>query len=280
MATMLGAEHIIPVIGPLSTSLDGVKMFMKTLIAAKPWLTESSSLPFPWDDTTNHLTTRGSTTKLKIAVMWDDGIVKPHPPIIRAMREIAEKLKQVEGVEVVDWKPYKHDLAWEIIGGLYFADGAQEETEALDASGEPWLPLTNFIIKENPLVKRLEISELWERTIKREQYKRAYAKLWNETATGVNEDGEPEGMVDVILCPVGPGTAPPLETAKYWCYTSQWNLLDYPALVFPVTKVDPSVDVAEEGYKPKNEKDEYNYKLCKLRLIEGWKNRLGLTSTR
>ena len=35
-ATMLGQEHIVPVIGPLSTSLAGLKLFMKTLIAAQP----------------------------------------------------------------------------------------------------------------------------------------------------------------------------------------------------------------------------------------------------
>ena len=68
-------------------------------------------------------------------------------------------------------------------------------------------------------------------------------------------------MVDVILCPVGPGAAPPLDSAKYWAYTSQWNILDYPALVFPVTKVDTAVDSVDEAYKPMNEKDEYNYQL-------------------
>lgn len=68
-------------------------------------------------------------------------------------------------------------------------------------------------------------------------------------------------MVDVILCPVGPGAAPPLDCARYWGYTSQWNILDYPALVFPVTKVDTAVDKIDESYKPRNEKDEYNHQL-------------------
>ena len=68
-------------------------------------------------------------------------------------------------------------------------------------------------------------------------------------------------MVDVILCPVGPGPAPRLGNSRYWPYTSQWNLLDYPALVFPVTKVDPSKDVKDEGYTPMNEKDKYNHDL-------------------
>ena len=82
--------------------------------------------------------------------------------------------------------------------------------------------------------------------------------------------GIPTGMVDVILCPVGPGAAPSLQTAKYWAYTAQWNLLDYPSMAFPVTKVKPEIDHKEKGYKPMNAQDEYNYKLCKYPLPNGY----------
>ena len=260
-ATMLGQEQIVAVIGPMSTSLEGVKLFMKTVIAAKPWLVESSLIPFPWRDQETYLG-KNPGTKLKVGIIWDDGIVKPHPPVIRALKEIVNKLKEVRGVEVVNWKPYKHDEAWEIIASLYFCDGANEEKEAIEASGEPWRPLSEFIIKENPHVKHHSVADLWDWTMRREKYRRAYAKVWNNTAAGTGENGVLEGTVDVILCPVGPGAAPPIGQAKYWCYTSQWNLLDYPALVFPVSKVDSKVDVIEKDYKPMNAKDEFNYKLC------------------
>ena len=265
-ATMLGSEHIVPVIGPLSTSLDGVKIVMKTLIDAKPWLTEASLLPFPWRDDVNHLSStsaNSSATKLKVGVLWDDGVVKPHPPVQRALKEVVRKLEEQIDVEIVDWIPYNHDLAWEIIASLYFCDGAKEETEAIEASGEPWRPLSTFIIKENPHVKHHSIEDVWGWTAKREEYRRAYAKVWNETATGTASDGSPKGAVDVILCPVGPGAAPPLNHARYWGYTAQWNLLDYPALVFPVTKVNQELDPVDAGYKPMNEKDEWNHKLCR-----------------
>jgi amidase len=49
-ATMLGQEQIVPVVGPLSTSLEGIKIFMKTLIDQKPWLYEPSLVPMPWKD--------------------------------------------------------------------------------------------------------------------------------------------------------------------------------------------------------------------------------------
>jgi amidase len=99
-------------------------------------------------------------------------------------------------------------------------------------------PLTQFIIDENPHVKEHTISELWDWIGKRDQYRQGYAELWNSTATGRDELGFPTGLVDVILCPVGPGPAPPLNSARYWGYTAQWNILDYPALTFPVSSVE------------------------------------------
>ncbi|KAL8995184.1 MAG: hypothetical protein Q9169_005043 [Polycauliona sp. 2 TL-2023] len=258
--TMLNEEQIVAVIGPLSTSLEGIKLFMKTIISAKPWITEPSCLPMPWKDMElEKAIDRGR--KLRVAVLWSDDVVKPHPPITRALKEVVQKLKNVSTVEVVRWKPYKHDEAWEIIASIYFADGAREEVDAINSSGEPWRPLTKFILQENPYVKHLSVEELWYWTGRREDYRRRYAQLWNETATSTGPDGEPADMVDVILAPVGPGAAPPLDNAKYWCYTSQWNLLDYPALVFPVSKVDPDIDRVEEGYEPMNEKDAFNYGL-------------------
>lgn len=261
--TMLSEEQILAVIGPLSTSLGGIKLFMKTVLTAKPWLIEPSCIPIPWRDHESHLPI-SRNKKLRIAVLWSDGIVKPHPPITRALTEVVTKLRNIPEIEVTTWQPYNHDEAWEIIATLYFADGGEEETEAIEASGEPWRPLSKFIIQENPHVRHLSIEEAWYWTSRREQYRRAYAKLWNATATSMGPNGELEGMIDVILAPVGPGAAPPLDQSRYWGYTSQWNLLDYPALVFPVSRVDPDVDHVEEGYVPLNERDEFNYRLCEL----------------
>ncbi len=111
---MLGEEQIVPVIGPLSTSLEGIKLFLKTVIGGKPWLMEPSVLPIPWKDGKSVLQ-KGNGKKLKVGVIWSDEIVNPHPPVQRALREVVNKLKGVDGVEIVDWKPYKHDLAWAII---------------------------------------------------------------------------------------------------------------------------------------------------------------------
>src|SRR4051812_39511154 len=109
------------------------------------------------------------------------------------------------------------------------------------------------------------MQELWYWQEEREAYRVEYAKMWNETATGRNsETGELEGVMDAILCPVGPGVAPLQNTERYWGYTSQWNLLDYPASVFPVSKVDAGVDAVEKGYKPMNDVDRENWNLCEF----------------
>lgn len=269
-ATMLGSEHILPVIGPMTTSLGGVKLFMKTLIEAEPWVREPSLVPLRWKTEAQFPVTKGGGKRMRVGVLTDDGVVRPHRPVLRALEALAEGLRRVEGVEVVPFTPYKHDEAWTIISSLYFADGGAEEKAAIAASGEPWRPLSKFILTENPNVKRLSIEEVWDLTIRREAYRDEYAKHWEESG------------IDVLLCPVGPGAAPPLECARYWGwvepflggraetllmvsnrYTSQWNLLDYPSLVAPVSKV-LSTDVADADYVPRNEQDRYNHQLCKF----------------
>lgn len=92
----------------------------------------------------------------------------------------------------------------------------------------------------------------------RDDYRAAYAAHWSSTASQGGEDGQ---EVDVILCPPTPGVAPLHETARYWPYSAHWNLLDYPAVVFPVTFVDPKKDAREEGYTPMGDKDRFNYEL-------------------
>ena len=63
--------------------------------------------------------------------------------------------------------------------------------------------------------------------------------------------------MEVILCPTGPHAAPPHGTSYYWGYNAIWNLLDYPSIVFPVTRVDPEEDVKETEYTPRNNMDKW-----------------------
>ena len=54
---------------------------------------------------------------------------------------------------------------------------------------------------------------------------------------------------------------------RYIFYTGLGNLCDLSAAVFPVTKVDPAVDVQALPHAFHSELDERIYNLCKLALL-------------
>lgn len=57
---------------------------------------------------------------------------------------------------------------------------------------------------------------------------------------------------------MSPGASQKLNTSRWWGYTSQWNVLDYPSVVFPVSEVDVERDVKPQ-YTPRNDTDKYNW---------------------
>lgn len=262
-STPPGADPIPTVIGPLSTSISGIKLFMQTILSSKPWLCEPALFPLPWNSSI--LVTPTADHPLTIAIMWHDNVVRPHPPVTRALRNVASLLQTITDISIVDWKPHLHDEAWAITSSLYFTDGGASDAAVMAETGEPWRPLTKWMIKENPCVKALSREELEYWQEEREVYRQEYAEVWNSTATARDKKTtEMTGMADVILCPAGPGVATRHNTAKYWSYTSQWNLLDYPAVVFPVGKVDVELDAAESDYEPMNDIDRENWELCEF----------------
>jgi amidase len=240
---MAGADTVETVLGPLSTSLDGLGIFMKAIVDSEPWLTEPALIPMPW-----RAYNVPQDRPLRIGVLWHDGVVRPHPPVTRALNLVTERLNET-GIEVVEFPPYLHDEAWAILSSLYYPDGGEADSEDISKSGEPWRPLSKWIIKDNPCVKKLTVGELAYWYEEREAYRKEYALHWNKYG------------IDALLCPVGPGVAPRHKTAKYWSYTSQWNLLDYPGVVFPVCKVDKHIDNWENNDQSLSGHDDDNRKL-------------------
>ncbi|KAL3473085.1 amidase [Aspergillus californicus] len=243
-----GRDSILATPGPIAQSREAIHLFMQTILDGEPWRMDPSLVNKPW-------TRQKLDGPLKVAIEWHDGVVKPHPPVIRAMQEVAQACRDA-GMEVVDWDPLDHEKGWDITSALYYPDGGASTKSLLASEGEPALPLTDFIIDEQPTVKPLTMHEYWKLCVEREQYRSDYAAHWNKTAHSGNGK-----EVDAIICPTTPGAAPLHGTSRYWPYTSQWNLLDYPTAVFPVTFVDPELDKVEEGFVPMSEKDKYNHML-------------------
>jgi len=51
--------------------------------------------------------------------------------------------------------------------------------------------------------------------------------------------------------------------------TAHWNLLDYPGVVFPVTKVDSQLDPVETDYVPKNGQDAFVHDMYSPEIFAG-----------
>lgn len=238
----MGSESILSVTGPLTRSLATLELLMKTVVSAQPWKVDPSLTSIEWKQNIDKKSYRIGILKL-------DGVVNPQPPITRALEEMQKKLGSLANVEVFEYEPFDHSKAWDIISTLYFEDGGDDTKKTLKATGEPMCTQTEWILKP---AKRLAIEEMWKWNSAKQKYRKDYLKYWMEFN---NPNGDKP--MDALIAPVFPGPAAKHRTTKYWGYTAQWNLLDYPVLVFPVTKVDVEKDTPVGDYKALNDIDQY-----------------------
>ncbi|KAJ5791464.1 uncharacterized protein N7518_008475 [Penicillium psychrosexuale] len=232
-----GQETIRGVVGPLaSCSIEDLELFQRAALEQEPWNIETSLMPVAWKTV---LPTRDMT----VAIMWDDGCVRPHPPITRALRHAKEKLVAA-GVNVVDWEPYKHQHGWEVIRALYYPEAGSKQREVLAESGEPARPLTDWALSYSRSMP-LSHPEAWALQEQRDIYRDEYHALLNRRG------------VDFILSPTYPAAAAVMGESQYWNYTAIWNLVDLPSVVFPSgIFVDPKVDMLTEQDKEYVHRDE------------------------
>ncbi|KAG6330360.1 hypothetical protein ID866_8729 [Astraeus odoratus] len=83
--SMEGQDSILSVLGPLTSSIGGLKAFMEAVIKARPWLKDPLAVRKHWNEEEYRLGDHGHGKNLCFAIMWDDGLVTPHPPITRAL---------------------------------------------------------------------------------------------------------------------------------------------------------------------------------------------------
>jgi amidase len=81
------------VLGPLSSSITGIKLFLRTVMDAKPWTLDPQVINKGWDEDAYQLDERGGRDgRLCFGILWDDGQVRPHPPVLRGLRMVKEAL--------------------------------------------------------------------------------------------------------------------------------------------------------------------------------------------
>lgn len=73
MNALEGQESISSVLGPMSNSLSGIKIFTKAILDAEPWLKDPLVLRKGWCESEYRLTRHGGGKHLCFAIMWDNG---------------------------------------------------------------------------------------------------------------------------------------------------------------------------------------------------------------
>ncbi|OKP06355.1 Acetamidase [Penicillium subrubescens] len=206
---LAGQEAVNSVNGPMASTLSEIILWAKTVVDQQPWIRDPKCLPIPWRTVTPKRT-------LKIAVLWNDGIVTPTPPVARALKETVAKLQQA-GHGIVDWKPTGHDKLLSILGRMFVADGGKSVANLLEPTGEPFRPE----MKAYAEASELGVHAMWQLQLERNGVCKSYLDQWNESG------------IDAILCPTTPYSG--VENGKfgYVGYTGVFNVLDYPAVSFP-----------------------------------------------
>ncbi|KAK3641845.1 hypothetical protein LTR56_000003 [Elasticomyces elasticus] len=231
---MGGQESIASVHGPMARSVADLRLFAENVSNYGPWLKDPKCIPLPYRSIE-------LKPKLKFAVLWDNGMVHPTPPVARALKEVAAKLK-ANGHEVVDWSADGHAEAMNLMGKLFVADGGQSIRKILEASGEPLRPEMQSYGDS----KDLGVYELWQLQKQRTALAKRYLDRWAAC----------EGL-DAILSPTTPYAAPKSGDFKTVSYTGVYNILDSSATSFPTgIFADKEKDVYEPGFKAYDDVDE------------------------
>ncbi|KAG6818672.1 hypothetical protein H0H93_002931 [Arthromyces matolae] len=272
-----GQESISSVLGPMANSMSGVKIFTKAIIDAKPWTKDPLVLRKEWSEKEYNLENHGGGKGMCFAMMWDNGVVKPHPPLLRAM-EMTKAALEAAGHRVIDWEPHRHLEIYKNAETIFVADGGHDYRTQCELSGEP---LITSMLPENethpsgltePFVKTLIGEEvhrtaydLWQLHKEKRNLRKSHLDHWEQTVRRTGT-GRP---VDAIISPAVAYTAVPhgLNTDSF--YTTLCNALDLACCVFPVTFVDPKLDEPRTPHAFYNHEDEAIYQLYSTDIFSG-----------
>jgi amidase len=90
---MLGFEAIHSVLGPMTTSVSALKLFVQAVLEGEPWRADPLASHIPWQQAQYELVEHNGGKQLCFGISWDDGLVKPTPPILRGLKMLKEKLE-------------------------------------------------------------------------------------------------------------------------------------------------------------------------------------------
>ncbi|KAL1636819.1 hypothetical protein SLS56_000912 [Neofusicoccum ribis] len=246
---VVGPLHGLPVSVKDGFDVEGVDS------TVDPWNVDPRLFPVPWRKELAELPKK----PLKLAFIFDDGVVKPQPPVARAIREAAEKLKAA-GHEVVEWDTSLHEEGIKLWYKAVLADGGKKCRDTCALIGEPLIE--GMVVGQEK--DFLSIAQRQELSATKLAFEKAFLAQWS--AAGI----------DGIVMPVLPWVNYTPKTwvrSKQWLgYSALWNLLNYAALTVPGSRVDAKVDQPGEEWKnhiPRNDSDAFNHEQYDVELVKG-----------
>ncbi|KXT01880.1 hypothetical protein AC578_2155 [Pseudocercospora eumusae] len=253
---LAGQEAVPSVHGPMARSIADLRLYTENVIGTQPWNQDPKCLPIPY----RNVELKG---KPKIAVLWDNGMVRPTPPVTRALKEVVEKLK-VKGYEIVDWPNTDHVEAMQLLGQFFVADGGKSVENILKPVGEPFRPE----MKAYEDAQELGSHALWQLQKQRTALAKRYLDRW-----------EAVGGLDAILGPTTPyASAPKHGQFTHVGYTCVFNILDYSSVSFPSgVAVDKAKDTMPAIETYHGEEDETTQQQYDPGLVHGLPVSLQLT---
>jgi amidase len=232
--------------GPLAHSMRDIDLFFSAVAAQKPWEKDPDVVPLSWPSFSPI-----PERKLRIGIVRRDGVIHPHPPILRLLDEVKIKL-HASGIDVVemDISPL-FSQCQSLANALFGIEGANAMFDLLESFNEPLSPWLSTRLKRK---KHADLAKVQQLHAKREALRTQFLSIWSDQ----------HGHIDAFICPVAPHPVPPVDAYNGVSYTSSFVLLDYPAGVVPVRlfgKADMQGEM--ESSKALGSWDKANRALCK-----------------
>ncbi|EEA28370.1 hypothetical protein TMatcc_003297 [Talaromyces marneffei ATCC 18224] len=252
-----GQEHVPSSIGPMARDLETICYISRSLADSRPWELDPRCSPIPWNENAFQ---EIQSRPMVIGLILDDGVVKIHPPIERALLALVAKL-EAQGHEVVQWDTSDHLRYIQLMDRYYGVDGFEDVIRDVTRAGEPFIPhVRSWISRANAI----SVYQYWQLNREKFDLQKMYLSKWNSARSA---SGRP---VDVLLSPVLPHAAVPHRALRWVGYTKVWNLLDYPAISFPVDEVRRGVDsMPDVPYSPRNQQDAWNWSQFDVDSMDG-----------
>ncbi|KAL8409425.1 hypothetical protein RB594_007744 [Gaeumannomyces avenae] len=257
-------QQAMPVVtGIMGHSVQTLRLVFRALLNTEPWLNDPYCLPIPYREVNEYVPGK-AVEKPSFGFFAHDGIVTPHPPILRAM-DIAKRALELEGYGIVDWQPPSYNESIAIHGPIARGDGCPDAYEAIMLSGEPIVPEIKRVFPGGKPLPSITLREHEQLVDRMKTYRSKWNDYWRSSAQRT-DNGLPVGAV---LSPVSPYAAVLPGKFYHSPYSSALNVLDYPTVVIPVTFADKDVDTVAPDFEPLTHADRINMKAYDPDVYDG-----------